>query len=330
MPANTKSRTVNYRRCVAESADAVDKNEKFDLQGLLENAKKINVQPWSRPIGLGGTQSQYLMYLTNKQQCLCGSLVLCEDKLIPLVDSQKDGTPWEGKVEPKDAEGNKRKLEEHALFFAVRENHIAIVQTKELSISDLQDFLIWFIHTKAQLATGWSFHLLNLPAQSAIEKLKDHSIRGVKIGRKPFWIEKTPVPSKKTATKRQHYTRTLKTDPLLFGVLKKVIKDDALVDELMKSKDPGSIYVALEISYRSRDEKDGQEVMRAVAASFGANADLSPEIRLNGKTKIKGEELTIAGQVDIQCPDGNFSKDDAMTRIAEWLLESIKSGRVLL
>lgn len=328
MADNTKKRTVNYRRCLAETTIESAKTEKFTLQGLLEKVDKANNRPWIRPIGMDGTQSQFLSHLVHKQGCLCGTLILCASRLIPLVDNEADGSTWEQAVEPKDAQGKLRKLQEQALFFAVKENHVAVVQTKELSIADLQDFLVWIIQTKEQLATHWSFHLVNLPAKSALEKLKDNGIRGVKIGKNAFWMEKTPLPAKEGA-KRQRYSRSLKTDPVLFGMLRQFLDNDALIGELEKSKDPGSVYVDLEISYRSKSEKDARHIMSAMAATFGGHPEFSPVITLDGKRKIKGDELTIAGEVNVQCPGGNFSKDDAMTRLADWLNESIKTGKVL-
>ncbi len=332
MADNTKTKTVNYRRCEAEAPAGTAAGEKFNLQELLEMVLKSGHRPWIRPVGMSGTESQFLAHLVHKQGCICGSLLLCASRLIPLVDAnEKDGSTWEDTIEPKDSHGKLRKLQEHALFFAVKENHLAIVQSKELAIAQLQDFLVWLIHTQEKLKTNWSFHLLNLPAKSALEKLKDRPIRAVKIGKSAFWMEKTAVPQEEgSASKRQRYVKTLKTDPLLFGMLKQFINDDELIGELEKSKDPGSVYVDVEIRYRSRSEKQAQHLMRAMAATFGDHAELSPEIRLEGNQKIKGEELTISDTLDIQCPGGNLSKDDAMTRVAEWLVQSIKSGKVLL
>lgn len=329
MPNNIKRKTVNYRRC-DPTPPAGASPSMFKLEELVRKAGQNLLKPWVRQIGMGGTQAQFLTYLVNKQGCLCGALVQYEtDKKIPLVDfDPASGATWEAVVEPKDGSGKKRKLEEQALFFAIRENHVAVIQNKELSISDLQDFLVWFIQTRALLAVGWSFTLLNLPSASAIEKLKESEIKGVKIGKKALWMEKELDPTAGTQGKKKKYLRTLKTDPLFFPLLRKLTNNNELVDDLTNSSDPGSVYVSLEISYRSRSEKDGQKLMREMAATFGDMAELAPEIRLKGSGRIKGSELTICGQVDVQAPSGNVSKDDAMTRVAEWLKDSINTGKV--
>ncbi len=331
MSSVLKKKTVNYRRCMAEAPATDTTPAKFNLQTLVDDAKNSpkNPRPWMRKIGVDGARSQFLAHLVSKQGCTCGTLVICEDnRLIPLVDAESDGSTWEGTMEPKDASGHKRKFQEQVLFFALKENHVAVLQSKELSISDLQDFLVWFIQSRAELAEGWLFVLQNLPSSSAFQKLKDHDIKGIKIGKNAFSVVKTPDPVESPG-KRQHYNKAIKVDPMVMGWLRQLTKNDALLDELEKSKDPGSIYVALEISYKSRSEKDAKQVMQALAATLGGDPEMAPEIRLDGKSKIKGDELTITGSVDVQAPGGNLSADDAMTRVADWLNESIKSGKVL-
>lgn len=331
MPENTKTKTVNYRRCVAD-APAKDGNPPvFNLQEMLEKAKGKNQRPWIRKIGLNGERSQYLTYLVAKHGCLAGTLVVCEDnRLIPLVEAEKDGSTWEGVAEPKDKTGKKGKWQQQALYFAVRENHVAVIQTKELSISHLLDFLVWFIQSKAELAQGWMFTLQNLPSAKAIQKLKDHQIKGISIGKNAFSVVKTPAPGAEDGGRRKRYVKTIHTDPLMMGLLRKLTQNDAILDRLEQSKDPGSIYVELQISYKSRTEKDAQEVMRALAATVGDQPGLEPEIKLEGKRKIKGDELTITGSVEVQCPNGNIAGDDAMTRVAEWLADAIREGKVLV
>lgn len=333
MSNQNKKKTVNYRRCIADAPADITPSSQFNLQKLLDESKEVVQKPLMRPIGLDGSRTQFLAYLVSKQGCTCGTLVLCEkNKLIPLVDAENDGSTWQGTIEPKDENGKKRRLQEQALFFAVRENHIAVIQTKELAIKDLQDFVVWLIQSKANKAEGWLFVLQNLPSQKAFNKLKDHKIKEIKIGKNAFSMVKTELPEEKGEAegKRKRYSKAIHSDPMIMSWLKKLTDDDTLLEDLKNSDDPGSIYVELQISYRSRSEKDAQKVMQAIAATIGDQPELSPEIKLDGKSKIKGEELTIVGSVDVQCPSGNISADDAMARLADWLNESIKSGKVLV
>jgi hypothetical protein len=324
--AHTKPKTVSYRRCQAD--DAVGDGGSFNLQELIAAAAKKNQKPYIRDLGAGGNRKQFLAHLVKKQLCECGTLVLYEDgRKIPLIDAENDGSTWEGQMEPVDTKGKKRKLQEQALYFAVRENHLAVIQTRELSVKDLQDFLVWFIQSKAELADVWLFTLQNLPSKKAMEKLKDHTIKEITIGKQAFSTSKEPVPDEEKQ-RRKKYRTVIKPDPFIMELLRYFVHDNAILENLEKSSDPGSIYVGLEIKYKSRSEKDSQRVMQAVAATFGGQPDLNPEIILDGKSRIRGDELTIAGEVQVQCPGGNVSADDAMTRLAEWLTTSIKAGKI--
>jgi len=272
-----------------------------------------------------------MTHLVAKQGCLCGELVLCDpEKKIPLVDHEKDGSTWAGNIEPKDRKGTKRKLQEQSLCFAVRGNHIAVIQTRDLNIKDLQDFLVWFIQTKAEVTVEWLFILQNLPSKSAIAKIKDQNITGIKIGKNAFTTVKTPVDATQEKTSRKRYTTEIQTDPFVMDLLKKLTKNDALIEDMEASTDPGSIHVEVEIKYKSRSEKESQRVMRSLAATFGDQPDLTPQIKLGKHGTIKGEELTIKDELKIQCPEGNMSADDAMTRLAEWLTEAIRTDKITL
>ncbi len=325
--AKPKSKTVNYRRCKGDDPGG-GSDAPFNLQAFYKEAKGKNPRPWIRKLGADGGRVQFLSHAVVKKGCECGTLVLYEEgRLIPLIDAEHDGTTWEGQIEPQDTKGKKRKFQEQALFFAIKENHIAVIQTRELSVKDLEDFFVWFIQSKAELADVWIFTLENLPSKKAMQKLRDHTIKAITIGKQVFSTVRTPIEGKKDG-KRKRYTTTIKSDPLIFSFLRGLVKNDAILEELESSSDPGNIYVELEIRYRSRSEKDAQKVMQTVAATLGGQPDLSPRIHLDGKSKIEGDELTIAGEVQVQCPGGNVSADDAMTRLADWLTAAIKDGKV--
>jgi hypothetical protein len=89
----------------------------------LREAKTTLRPPYFRRIGIGGGRAQFLSSLVEKQGCLCGTLSLTdEERLIALIDAETDGSTWRGALEPKDVQGRQRKIEEQALFFAVKEN----------------------------------------------------------------------------------------------------------------------------------------------------------------------------------------------------------------
>jgi hypothetical protein len=328
--AAPRKRVVNYRRC--EAVTGTQKTPGFNLQALIDDAAKTVPHPRKREVGIGAVKTHLLAWLVNKHGCTCGTLVSYEKgRKVPLVDVE-DGKTWEELVEPLDSKGKKRNMKEQTLFFAVRENHVAIIQSKDLDVTDLLDFLVDLIQTKAGLAKTSAIGLVNLPSKDAVKKMRDHKIKEVKIGASAFSTVREPIPEgeseSKTKSKRQKFRKVVKTDGVMMSVLRILLGEQPILDDMEKTADGGSVYVELKIKYKSRTEKDAQQVMKDLAAAVGDRDDLSPEIVLDRNSKITSKELTIRSEVSVQCIDGNFSSDDAMTRLSEWLTAAIKDGTV--
>lgn len=328
---NERTKTANYRKCILTDGNNKGADGGKTLQELIETAQEKVKRPWIRPLTASGSAKELLTYLIKKNSCICGELAFFEaGKKIPLVDTEGDGSTFQETIDPKDSKGNLRKFHEQSLYFCVRENHVAIIQSPTLSIERLEDFLTWFIQTKGGLAGNAFLELQNLPAKSALNKLKDHKIRGIKFGEKLFAnVKEERKPAIGAApAKRKRYIRRIETNPWALKCLLGLGVEQALIDNIAKSGDPASIHVDVEISYRSRSEKDGVSVLNALAGTFGKQDAIDTEIRLEGKSIIKGDELSIRGTVDIQCPDGCVSMDDALSKLSRWLMEQVKSGKL--
>ncbi|NBV21355.1 MAG: hypothetical protein EBS05_05460 [Proteobacteria bacterium] len=269
--------------------------------------------------------------MVSKISCVCGEVVYFEPgKKIPLVDVEADGSAWQGTTQPKDAAGHKRDFQEQSLIFAVRENHVAIIQSVSLQTAELEDFFAWFLQSKANLVPDALIGLQNLPSKSAMDKLKDHQIKGIKFGDRLFTNvreEQPPDPSKPHA-KRKRFIQRINTSPQIFNMLLSLGVSKPILDKLAANPDPGAIQVDVEISYRSRSEKEAVGVLNSLAATLGKQDGLDTEIRLDGNSSIKGDELTVRGSVAVQSPDGCISVDDAFAKLSRWLAEQIQSGTV--
>jgi hypothetical protein len=326
-----RSKTANYRRCFITDGQGSDASGGKTLQDLLSEAARTVKRPLLRTLGAGGAAHQLLTYLIPKNSCLCGELVYYEPgRKIPLVDIEKDGSTWQATIPPNDAAGKPRKFQERSLYFAVRANHVAIIQSIALQADELQAFLAWLIQSKAALAPSAFIDLQNLPAQSALEKLKDHNIRGIKFGDRLFTSvkEEAPAQSPARAGARKKFVQRLETSPQIMNILVGLGVAQPIIEKLAENPDPGAIQVDVEISYRSRSEKQAVSILKSLASTLGKQDGLETEIRLDGKSSIKGDELTIRGSISVQCPDGCIAMDDALSKLSAWLAEQIRSGKV--
>ena len=326
-----RPKTAHYRKCVVGDGSTGEKQEGQTLQSLLQAAESIVKRPWLRSLGASGAARQLLTVLMHKNSCLCGEIVFYEPgRKIPLVDIEVDGSTWRGAIHPQDATGKRREFQEHSLLFAVRENHVAIIQSLLLQADDLQSFLAWFIQSRAALAPLSLIALQNLPAKSALEKLKDHKIRGIKFGDRLFTSvrEEVPIAAHEPPRKRKRYVQKLEVSPRMLEVLLGLGIAQPIIDRLKSNPDPGAIDVDVQISYRSRSEKEGVAVLHSLASTLGKQDGLETEILLDGKSSIKGNELSIREPILIQCPDGFMSVDDGLSKLSRWLAETVRSGRV--
>ena len=326
-----RQKTANYRRCHITDGQGNGASGGQTLQDLLNATAKAVKQPWLRALGVSNSSHQLLTYLMTKNSCLCGELVYYEPgRKIPLVDIQADGTTWHDTIHPNDSTGKRRKFQEQSLYFAVRENHVAIIQSTSLQADELQSFLDWLIHSKANLSPLTLIALQNLPAKSALDKLKDHKIKGIKFGDRLFTnVREEVVPQAGEPTpKRKRFVQRIETSPKIFEILVGLGVGGPILESLKANPDPGAIQVDVEISYRSRSEKEAAKVLHSLASTLGKQDGLETEILLDGKSSIKGDELTIRGPVTVQCPDGCVAMDDALSKLSLWLAEQIKSGKV--
>ena len=125
-----RKKKASYRRFVIDGH--VDgKSDQKTLEELLTDAFANVKRPISRKLISDDSYHQGVTIFTTRNSCLCGEVVSYEpSKKIPLMGYQDDGTTWQGLAEPVDGEGKKRNLQEHGIVFAVRENHVALIQSR--------------------------------------------------------------------------------------------------------------------------------------------------------------------------------------------------------
>jgi hypothetical protein len=330
-----KPKTVNYRRVEFEPAPGEH------LQALLKRRLSTPGVGFDYSLtNAADSPHHVLSRFQTRQGILCGELLRFErGRDIPLVDVDLKGAVWTGAAPPVDSSGTRRNFADSSLYFAVKENHLALLQSAGLGLNDLQTFFAWIlgIHLTGGDGNGLKprlFYLRNIPSQSARAAIKGNEIRAIKIGSKLFEASRIPVKlsgsdGSSKIVKRTEYHIDANTKGILKALMKKVGANDAILDELDRHSDPGSIRVNLEISYTSRSEKDGQELMHSIAGALDDGDYPKASIRLKGGKVLKGEELTIRDSILVQTVNGNLVVDDALRSVCEWLREAIKSGKIV-
>jgi hypothetical protein len=209
----------------------------------------------------------------------------------------------------------------------VRENHLAMITSKGFDGKDFQDFLAWLLQDATKLAEGKLIALQNLPAKSALEKVKESPVKSVKIGNHAFTKVKEEIPEeeRKNSKSRKKYRHHVNQNEMVNKILGCL---GLPLFNIPKDSDPGQITLDVNVSYRGSSEKAGAEVVRNLAACVGDIDGVKTTIFLKKGGRIQNGELTICGDVNVMHEGGNMSSDDAWTRLAEWLLSEIKAKRI--
>lgn len=324
---NSRKKKASYRRFVIDNNVDGATGQKT-LEDLLKEAFELVKKPISRQMTASDSHHQGITNFTKRNGCLCGEVVCYEpSKKIPLMGYQEDGSTWQGLVDPVDGDGKRRNLQEHGIVFAVRENHVALIQSRGFDAFDFDGFLKWLLRGQAKQLSESMFELRNLPAKSAMEKIKDHPVKAVKFGERAFHTVTEPIPENERDPEhpKRKTRKTIKESDVVLRVMEAI---GMPIVNFKRADEKGNFILDIKISYRGDSEKSGATMIRDLAQTLGAHEHAKTTIFLKGKSQIKQGELTISDEIDIQSPDGNMSVDDAFNQLSKWLVDSIKSKKV--
>jgi hypothetical protein len=331
----SKPKTVNYRRVEFEPAPG------DHLQDLL--AQRLATPGAGVDYSLtnaADSPHHVLSKWQTRKAILCGEFLRFErGRDVPLVDvDTSTGSVWTGAAPPVDKNGTRRNFAESSLYFAVKENHLAVIQSMGLGLIELQTYFAWLlnIHLGNVPADGKAqrlFHFRNIPSKSAKQAIQGNEIREISVRSNLFQMSRIPVARADSGngktTKRTEYKIDASTKGILKEFMHQIGAKDAILDDLDRHADPGSIRMKLNISYASRSEKDSQELMHTIAGALDDGDFPKATIRLRGGKELKGEELTIRDVVQVKTVNGNLVVDDALSAISEWLRDAIKTAKIV-
>lgn len=325
MPPRKKK--ASYRRFVIDGQVDGIAGQKT-LEALLNEAVNLIKPPVDRKMMNGASYHQGVTTTIKRNSCYCGEVVCYEpSKKIPLMGYESDGSTWQGLAEPIDGNGNKRNLQEQSIVFAVRENHVALIQSRGFDAFDFEAFIKWLIQEQAKLIPNLSLELRNLPSQSAMKKIKDHPVKGVKFGERAFRAvnEEIPIAERDPQHPRKKVRKTFKENAMVAKIMEAM---GMPLFDFKQQNEKGNFILDIKISYQGDSDKSGATMIRDLAQTLGSYDDAKTTIFLKGNSKIKQGELTISDEIAVQHPGGNMAKDDAFTQLSNWLMDSIKSKKV--
>ncbi|KRW04683.1 hypothetical protein [Aeromonas veronii] len=344
MAKEKKNKTIHYKR-------AVISNTSSTLQELLEDAllnKDSDVFNAVKRKEFINSDSDYCRLINRKQKyngIFFGQLVLWEPgKSQTYIKLDENSESYD--IQPMSSEDIKDSRESELankiqkefinsiLYFGVFDNHVVVLQSASLRVRELETHLSWFLGTCCNSISAESVLILkDKPTEETIKKIEALPVKTVKLGapvgtyeeikeRPSDEIKMVPAVEGKTT----YQPKNIKWVPkgigvdvvralMNAGIFEKVSLEDALDDANLK--------VSLEISYLRKTTASGQKMLDNLATSLRHMEDSDVRIELQGGGTLRGEDLRLSGNINVQTFNGLVDENDLYRQMHAWIMSKI-------
>lgn len=296
------------------------------LTNALKNKQSIGVR--KEPAGMddGDTLYRFINYHPAFKGMQFGELVQYEQGLhheALAIDEAKDAVDITAVAPPNEDEeflgGN--------LFFGSLDNHLILLQSKEVQARQLENHLNWLLSEAGAIQPDDGVGLIKEINPQVKEQIVNKNATKLKIGT-PLFDEKRNVDEipKQKGERKQRYFVALNGKG--WDILN-VLSEDSLRDiALNDSVDPESIEVLVEIRLKRRSNTENSKVMEQLTKSLRHSDPNDVKIDLKGTGELKGDELYLWSRKGIQCANGIPDRTDIFNSIADWMHELLDNGLV--
>lgn len=336
-----KTKTVNYRKVELTSNDVLPEDttlEKLIFQAL--QSEKVP-RPAKIDYGIEGQGSHLLLHSKAdnkpyyKAGCLCGHISLYDDESkVPLVDSEynkEKGEVFSEQVPPMDSNNKLRKLQHQVHYFAVKENHIAIMASSAKGIDMLRDFFTILIQDISEVLPTISIKFVNVPTKNALEAIAGKPIKSVCFSSSAYTHKVQSVSETETMQTDKRTSEYIRKTYEEENIVKRIIDaigSTPILDIYKDTDDITDLCVSVEFKCKQRKSESSQRIVKDLARHLGGIEGISPIIHLSGKSYISNEELTIKDTISVEGEGKNLNAHNAMETLANWLKNEIENGLV--
>ncbi|OBU11727.1 hypothetical protein [Morganella psychrotolerans] len=349
MSKDNRNKVVHYKRAVLSNCESTLQEIVSSIISKDGTASKVS----NRQEKISPTDPSSPFRLINKNELyktiLFGQLILFEQGRSQALMTINDDSDFydidaitseqiqllsdEG-LTSEDTKKIKREFIDSILHFGIFQNHVMIVQSKALSSKDIENHLNWLIHRFSECLNEDSFLILqDKPSEKTIEIMESSPVKKIKLGSVPIKAEDSngniSIENKCIETlekvKKIKYMPTGKGGDIIKAMLgMKLFNDLKLEDSL----DDANLQVNLEITYFRKTSKSGQDVLDSLASSMRHIDEDDIEISLDGGGIIKGSELRLRGNLNVQYYNGLIDENHLYLQMHKWLLSKVDAGEI--
>jgi len=306
------------------------------LQLLLEKAlKTFKVPDRSQTIyetrtTLEDKTSQEWLRLINSPRLVsgfqCGTLVSYSPGMHHMVISIAKSNEDELDVSKHPPPDGKRFMEA-PLYFAVRDNHVVILQSMSLRADAFESHLNWLLQKTGGLHAGESVRLSDAIPGEIRRKIKNRAIKKITL-QSPFFESQA-----KDTIEHRSVTSSIKAAAgrgldILKGIIPAVQYDKLVAQDLT---DVSDIQLNLEIKVvgRRRSDNHDEQAMRTLMDAIRHVDD--PDLvraEVEGIGTIKGSELRVHDYRNIKVIDGILDTADTYDTMCTWVISLVDNNRI--
>ncbi|OZI23637.1 hypothetical protein CAL26_09360 [Bordetella genomosp. 9] len=211
------------------------------------------------------------------------------------------------------------------LHFAVRDNHVVVIQSMSLRARHLQDHLQWLLREARQIDDKQAVFLTDEISESIKAKLRQAPIKSMKLETQMVSAIELPDGTEDTSSKAlQAVGRGWEAmKGLLGGTSYKPITGE----ELEEVPDIG---VKIEVTVRGRAPAGttNDKVMKSLMGALQGADGVRFRANLKGVGTLRNEDFYIHDRKSIGSFDGQLVQTEAYEEMAKWLESLIHSGQI--
>jgi hypothetical protein len=307
------------------------------LQLLLQKAlKKLTVKNRHESIyeasatDAASTPEEWLRFINSPRSAAgfqFGVLVLYSPSIYHMVLSTAADTVKDELDVSKLPPPAGKQFMEAPLYFAIRDNHVVVLQSKTLRVDALEAHLNWLLNKAGGIDEKQRVSLSDTIPLEIAKKLQKNSVKKITL-RAPFF--EAPAQPERVGEK---FSRSVKAATgigldLLRGILSPS-QFSALKVEDMTDVDDIQLNLEIKVVGHKKTDRTGKDVMRSLmnAVRHVDDADFV-HAEIDGIGTVKGNDMRIHDFRAIQSIDGVLVTADAFETMRLWVETLVDKGRI--
>ena len=342
--ASTARKTVLYRRCV------ITPKSTQTLQQLVAAALVAQPKASDRyePLNAQSTELRCIGKHVVSSNCLCGYLTTFERGAAqPVIGDDPTAVSLRlGALPPPPAQkgGVQQQYVPGVVYFAIYQNHLALVQSSAIRSNALENHLSWLLKERTnQLAATDSFALSDEAQKATKAKIRKSHVKSISLGQPLMAEEIVTLPAaaqgadkghqKAPATNAAKKQRKFRPQGPMVDLIRSYFTDQSDFEKLgLDEVFDGNLEVWIEIRYPKRKRTRPEDAMKLMDTLGVALRDIEGDqvaLQLADGSKVTGKELKISAPLDFPVLAHNLPDESKLwDEMSAWLLAQLAHGVV--